>query len=387
MNARAIKEEALAFAAKLDAHNGTDIRSLWQDLRRTDVPFVPILLHDDLPKAHALCGDILEIIGKANVGAAYALENHLYVLGGLETYLTLHPRPQLRERLDELLAQRHYLANTHAYTHSDRAFAEGIAATRTADGVALNGVGHFVSFANTADLLFITLVDTPDPVALLFAAKNDGITFGDFYFPNVLLESDTRSISCSDVQLDPDSILDAARDDMLPGGALSSVLLGWHLTLSASAFVGGAGFLIDQTVDFARHFKAFDGRLLARLDGVISAIGSIASRHGAAQALIRDYSTALRSICANASNHETALHDSHLRAQVANRHAMDLTHAIAHACSGIVGTRVFSADHAKFEKVLQELSMGPLLPRNNAILDKDIGHTVLARAAAPASLH
>jgi len=292
----------------------------------------------------------------------------------------MHPNERVRARLDDILARRQYVANTHGYLHTDSAFTEGISAKQTGRGMEVNGMGHFVSFTKTADLLFLTLVDCPDPVALLFPLKGDQrITFGDdYYFPEVLRASDTRSMSCGGVVVSPEHIFDVARDHLLPGGAMSVVLLGWHLTLSSSAFLGGASYVIDQTLKFAKGFKTFDGRPLSRLDDIVAALGKIGIRYGAADALINDYTRSLAAL-SDARDHAEALRDGLLSAQIANCHATELTEEISRRCRRLLGTRIFGPRYATLGRVTTELLMGPLAPRNNGILEKDVGHGMLAK--------
>ena len=375
-----IREQASAFASELAEYRGEDLTPLWDSLRASHVPFIPILFRDELETAHALCNNVLRAIGRANVGAAYALENHLYVLGGIETYLSMHPNTRIRARLDDILARRQYVANTHGYLHTDSAFTEGISAKHTSGGMEVNGTGHFVSFAKTADLLFLTLVDCPDPTALLFPVKGDKhITFGeDVYFPEVLRTSDTRSMSCEGVAVSPEHVFDVPRDHLLPGGAISVVLLGWHLTLSSSSFLGGASYVIDQTLKFAKGFKAFDGRPLSRLDDVVAALGKIGIRYGAADALISDYTRSLAALSAG-RDHAEVLRDGLLSAQIANCHATELSEEISRRCRGLLGTRIFGPRYATLARVTTELLLGPLAPRNNGILEKDVGHGMLAK--------
>jgi alkylation response protein AidB-like acyl-CoA dehydrogenase len=280
------------------------------------------------------------------------------------------------------LAKRQYVANTHGYLHADSAFTEGISARKTGRGMEVNGTGHFVSFAGVADLLFLTLVDCPDPVALLFPLKGDQrITFGDdCYFPEVLRASDTRSISCEGVVVSPECMLDVARHHLLPGGAMSVVLLGWHLTLSSSAFLGGASYVIDQTLKFAKNFKTFDGRLLARLDDVVAAFGKIGIRYGAADTLINEYARSVAAL-SDARDRAHMLSAGLLAAQIANCHATELTEEISRRCRGLLGTRIFGPRYATLGRVTTELLMGPLAPRNNSILEKDVGHGMLAKSS------
>lgn len=379
-DATTIREQTSAFAAELAEHHDEDLTPLWESLRTTDVPFIPILFRDELDTAHALCNNVLRAIGKANVGAAYALENHLYVLGGIETYLSMHPNERVRARLDDILAKRQYVANTHGYLHTDSAFTEGISAKETGRGMEVNGMGHFVSFAGTADLLFLTLVDCPDPVALLFPLKGDPrITFGDdFYFPEVLRTSDTRSMSCEGVIVPHEHMFDIGRNHLLPGGDMSVVLLGWHLTLSSSVFLGGASYVIDQTLEFVKSFKAFDGRPLSRLDDVVAALGQIGIRYGAADALVSDYARSVAD-SSDARGRAYALREGMLSAQIANCQATELTEEISRRCRRLLGTRVFGPRYATLARVTTELLMGPLAPRNNGILEKDVGYGMLTK--------
>jgi alkylation response protein AidB-like acyl-CoA dehydrogenase len=368
MTSGQIREQATAFARELSSQPDVDLARTWAALRATEVPFTPILFRDAPETAHALCNGALRVIGKANMGVAYALENHLYVLGALETYAATHPSPALRSRLDDILARRHYVANTHSYVHTEKAFTEGIRARKRDGDIVVTGQGHFVSFATTADLLFLTLGDAPDPIALLFPLEGDRrIMFGaDYYFPDVLRESDTRTITCNDVVVPDACALDIARDHLLPGGAMASLQLGWHLSLSASVFLGGASYVADQTLQFVKSFKAYDGRRLAVLDDTVATLGKIGILYDSADALIANYSRAVASA------------GGLRRAEVANCQAADAAEEIARHCRRLIGTRVFGTRHTTLARVMTELQLGPLAPRNNGVLEKDIGRGILA---------
>lgn len=363
-----IRDQATAFAQELSSRPDLDLTRVWAALRATQIPFIPILFRDAPETAHVLCNNVLRLIGKANMGVAYALENHLYVLGALETYAALHPSPALRSRLDDVLAGRQYVANTHGYVHTAKAFTEGLTARKCDGGIVVTGQGHFVSFATTADLLFLTLGDAPDPITLLFPLDGDPrIAFGaDYYFPNVLRESDTRALTCNDVLVPDACALDVARDHLLPGGAMFNLQLGWHLSLSASVFLGGASYVADQTLQFVKNFKAFDGRRLAVLDDTVATFGKIGILYGTADGLIDNYSRAVASA------------GGLRRAEIANCQATVAAEEIARQCRSLLGTRIFGAQNTTLARVMTELQLGPLTPRNNSVLEKDVGRGILA---------
>ena len=76
-----IRAQTTALAGELSGQQKVDLAGAWKSLRASHLPFVPILFRHDLETAHRLCSNVLRAIGKANMGIAYALENHLYVLG------------------------------------------------------------------------------------------------------------------------------------------------------------------------------------------------------------------------------------------------------------------------------------------------------------------
>lgn len=358
---------------------GEDLDAWWDALRATDLPFLPILLRDDPEAAHRLCGNVLREIGRIRLGAAYAFENHLYVLGALETYHALHPTASVRACLDAVLSDRSFLANTHGYVHSDSAFREGVVARPEGEGFVVAGRSHFVSLTGQADLLYLTLVDSPDPTALMIPIRRrPGISFGDeLYFPDVLQESDTRSILFDELAVAEDHVLDIPRGHLLPCGAMSVMQMGWHLSLAASAFLGGASRIADETLRFVRQFEVFDGRPMARLDDVTVSLGKIGMRFGVADAVLDACSATIANMAAKGSDAKV-LQDGLVQAQIANCEVTDLAEQVSHRCRQLLGTRLFSAEYAALSKMSLELLVGPLAPRNNRILEKDLGNSILA---------
>jgi alkylation response protein AidB-like acyl-CoA dehydrogenase len=372
------RTEAHRLVDRWQAGEELDQDAFWEDLRQTSLPFISILLRGAPSRAFSWSARVLYEVGRLNLGAAYALENHLYVLGGFETYLTLYSNRTLKERLDDVLNRRQFVANTHTYVHTGRAFTEGMSARKTDDGVELIGVAHFMSFASRADQIFVTL-DGREPISLLFPAReSEGLVFGKPYFPRLLIESDTRPFRCDKVRIPARYLLDIPRDHLRSGGPLAALQLGWHLVLLASAFLGAAGYLIDVTLTFVRNFKSIDDRPLARLDNVISEMGQMRIRHGVAEALIDDYATGLAELSRTADPAACLAHCT-LKAQTANHFTSELVEDIARRCRRLVGTRSFGRDYARFEKIMAEIVAAPLSPRSNPILEKDVGHAFLAQ--------
>lgn len=365
--------ETDAVAVALRAQRGDDFAPAWECLRATSLPFLPILLRDDLPRAHRLCAQALHALGRVNIGFAYAVENHLMVLGGMETYVARHPDPELRARLDEAARERWLTANTRAFVHSDRAHTEGVTARRRGDSFELEGAGSFVSLARAADLLLL-LLEGEEPLALWFSPRaTAGIQFGGYSFPHLMLASDTRALKCSGAKVPVQSALRVPPEHLGSAGPLSLALMAWHLTLTVAQFLGGASALADKTVEFTRNFRSFDNRPLARLDGVLSELGQIGARLGTGEALLADFAGRLGRIHEPADDAAEVLPELAARAQIANCAAMELTEEVSRRCRRILGTRIFGPSAEELERLATELLVGPLIPRTNSLLERDIG--------------
>ena len=377
VTAEIIKKETEAIVDQLKSISEQTLPEVWESLRRTHIPFIPILLRGNPGMAHSLCGNVLRSFGKYNMGFAYALENHLYVLGGLEMYQAMSPNDTLLKRMNSILAERSFVANTHAYVHSNVSFCEGMTAKQGGDSIEINGSAHFISLARTADQVLLTL-DGRDPVAILFPFRGDkSIVLGDYSFPSFLIESDTRSATCHNTIISNAFKLDIPRDDLLLGGKLAVALLGWHLTLLASAFLGGASHILDATVQFVHSFKSYDNRLLCRLDGIIAEMGQIRAQYGAAESLLNDYTSIMRTFGCREGDPADHLRQSLSKAQIANNLTMELIEDISSRCRRILGTRVFTPQYETTRKIMIEMLVGQLVPRNSAILRRDIGHSLL----------
>lgn len=363
--------------AQLRARSERSFPAIWASLRQTSLPFLPILFRDDLPLAHRLCANVLRTLGSADIGFAYALENHLFVLGGIETYLTRHPNAALRARMDRIREQRWFTANTRGFVHGARAFTEGIVAQPRPGGLELNGTGSFVSLAGTADLLLL-LLEGDEPAALWLSPRGDPtIHFGELTFPQFLVASDTRPVTCQGTCVPAQEILALPAGHLGAQGVFSAALMAWHLALSLAQFLGGATRVAEQTLEFATAFKAIDNRPIARVDGVVCELGQIGVRFGTAEALLGECAHALERLTRE-PDPASAFPALLLQAQIANCHAMELAEDISRRCRRILGTRIFSARHAELERIMTELMAGPLVPRPNSMLERDVGFAFAA---------
>lgn len=373
-----VRAETDAVMDSLRVQRGDEFAPVWEALRATSLPFLPILLRDDLPRAHRLCAGLLRALGRINIGFAYAVENHLMVLGGFETYLARHPDPGLRARLDEIARERWFTANTRAFVHADRAYTEGLTARRHGEGYELNGAGSFVSLARTADLLLL-LLEGSEPLALWFAPRgNPGIQFGGLSFPHLMVASDTRALKCAEAWVSDQAALHLPPDHLGSSGPLGAGLMAWHLTLAVGQFLGGASALTDKTVEFTKNFRSFDNRPLARLDGILSELGQIGARIGACEALLNDFAARLGKLHEPEGESGELLADLVVRSQIANCLAMELTEEVSRRCRRILGTRLFGPSAAELERLATELLVGPLIPRTNSLLERDIGAAMVA---------
>lgn len=349
----------------------------WSEIRQSDLPYLPILYRGDLALAHRQCVHVLRQIGRQNIGVAYALENHLFVIGGVESYLRLQPDPALRAWMDDVRARRLLVANSHGYVHADRAFTEGIVLAVEKDRLTLNGEGSFMSLAGEADMLLLSL-DGRDPAALLIPVKgNNAVRLGAPYFPTLLKDSDTRSLRFEQVVLPLDARLALSRDDLGAHGLLPVTFLCWHLSLSTAQFLGGASWLLDQAIAFAQSFKSFDNRALARLDGVVAEVGQASMRLACVEAMLSEVASALEEAAVRSESSlviGNALH----RARVANYLGMELNEEVARRSRRLLGTRVYNGSQPAIERVFMEILAGPLVPRSNAILERDAGHALLS---------
>jgi len=376
-----VSREITAFGAQLDEAMCANPERFWEALRATSIPYIPTYFRSEPDQGHRLASAALREIGRKNIGLGYALENHLFVVGGMETYLSLHPNELLRSLLDQACELRQFIANTHGYVHADRAFSEGLSVRRAPGGLFIDGQGTFLSLAGTADWLLL-LLDGTESVALFFPIKGDAsIRLGGLSFPKILVESDTRGLRCEGTFVPQELNLPIPPEHLASGGAFATSVLAWHLSLCACQFLGGVSHLVDHTLHFARKFKSFDNRPLERLDGVVAEIGQIGLRVGAIEAMIGEVSRAL-AITPPAGN-GSFLPELLFRAQVANHLGMELIEEVSRRCRRILGTRLFSSGAAPFDRITTELLLGPLVPRNNSLLERDVGHALLARELAP----
>lgn len=375
--AESIAAEIAEFAPKLDGANGVRAEQFWTELRATSIPYIPTYLQNDLASAHRLCVAALRAIGRRNIGLGYALENHLFVVGGMETYLQQHPNLSLRRVLDEACDRRDYIANTHGYVHADRAFSEGLSLRKLPGGLRIEGQGTFMSLAGAADRLLL-LLDGEESVALFLPVKGDpSLSFGDFSFPQMLVESDTRVLRCAGTFVPHELQLSIPPEHLTSSGAFATAVLAWHLSLCPGQFLGGAESLLDFTVQFARKMKSFDNRPLERLDGIVAEIGQMGIKVGVAEAVLHEVARALGQLTAAPGS--PALSEALFRAQIANQVAMEQAEEIARRCRRIVGTRLYTPAGAPFDRICAELLLGPLVPRNNSLIERDVGYAWLAR--------
>jgi alkylation response protein AidB-like acyl-CoA dehydrogenase len=377
--AESIAAEISAFAQKLDGADGIRGERFWNELRLTAIPYLPTYLRDDLAAAHRLCVTALREIGRRNIGLGYALENHLFVVGGMETYLQQHPSPAIRRLLDQACERRDYIANTHGYVHSDRAFSEGLSLRKLPGGLRIDGQGTFMSLAGAADRLLL-LLDGDEPVALFLPVKDDpSISFGDLSFPQMLVESDTRPLRCAGTFVPQELNLAIPPEHLAAAGAFATAVLAWHLSLCPGQFLGGAESLVDFTLQFARKMKSFDNRPLERLDGIVAELGQIGIKVGTAEAVLGEVAHALerRTVAAPGT---PVLAETLLRAQIANQVAMEQVEEIARRCRRIIGTRLYAPAGAPFDRICAELLLGPLVPRNNSLIERDVGYVWLSRS-------
>lgn len=350
-----------------------NIAPYYAALRASNLLQLPLTHSNNLPLAHRLCADVLRVLGSHSVGAAYGLENHFFVLGGVATYQALNPTKDVQNFLARIQEERLLLANTQAAVHSDRAFSGGATVTPEAGGYQINGAGTFVSLATYADLLWLQIDLEADPaVFVIDLRQNPSVVFGDFTLPQLMLESETHTVSFQNTRLGAEARLRIPTEDLQPGGRMVSCHSIWHWSLIAAQFLGAASGALEELRTFARTMKGMGGRPLTTLDNVRAAVGRLGMHYAAAAALVRRVSTLLQTPTDAADWLTRVLYE----AKAANWFGTAAAEDIVTQCRRLIGTRIFRGGH-RLERLSLETMVGPLVPRGHPIQELEYGRYML----------
>lgn len=316
-------------------------------------------------------------------GAAYALENHLYWLGTFATYLVTDgsstAAPALTRLLDEVAGSKLLVANTATFVHGDKAFSKGARLSRDPDGTfVVEGKGGFVSLASFADRLIVQAGPETGQQLFVLPLPSPTIRFGPLSFPEMMIESDTHGILFERTRLTAQTRLEISSEHFLPTGRLTLFTDIWHFTLTAAQFLGAAIGALDEACRFAKSFKGWDGRELSRLDGVIAGLGQLGIRLDAAIGYLRDASREFGELGASPS--DAQLQRLAARARAVNWSSTHCAEEIVSSARQLLGTRIYSGNH-RLERLSREVAIGPLVPRSNGLLEREVGRHVLERGS------
>jgi alkylation response protein AidB-like acyl-CoA dehydrogenase len=346
-------------------------------LRRSDLLHIPLTCRD-LCTAHRLCADVLRDIGRHCVGAAYALENHYFVLGAAVTYQSLCPNDDLQRFLNRVLESRLLVANTRTAVHTDITFSEGARATADGDSYAISGRAAFVSIATFADVLWLQVeLDARPAVFIASLGDQESISVGELSFPNVMLESDTHSLQFNATKLRAEQRISVPYEDLWPQGKLATALEVWHDSLIAAQFLGAAAGALEEVTAFTQQMKTWGGKPFAQLDNVLSELGRLGMSYAAAAAMIDRVSASLDAQPQPLDDGEW-LTRAIYAAKAANWFVTTAAEDIVTRCRRIVGTRAFRGPD-RLERLSTEAMIGPLVPRGNPVLEVEYGRHVLER--------
>ena len=231
--------------------------------------------------------------GSVSIAAAYALENHYFLLGGLTTYLCMEKSGQLEALLERIVSERLLIANTSTAVHTEKAFSLGSQVRQDEKGYVVNGFAAFLSLASEADIIWLQSQTGDGPLALLIDADNPGLILEGLTFPKIMIESDTQRVRFHNLRVQADARIEVDNAALLPGGTLKGCLMAWHLSLSAAQFLGGSLGAIDESRKFARSMKTWNGQPFEQLPNILSELGRMEANYLAAQAILDSVGSAI----------------------------------------------------------------------------------------------
>lgn len=358
-----------------------DLAAFYQTLRATHLPAIVEFFLRDPRGLSRVCFDILHRIGSISPATAVALENHFYVLATLATF-PIDGNPGLEARrqavLQRLLQGRLLVANTNFRVHRDKVASRGAKARRDGDGFRVSGTGGFVSLAGEGDLLFFAVViDDVEPAIFLSPLRdNPGIEVGPLFFPQAMVDSDTRRITMHDHFVTVDDLLISGRGEEI--SKLTGFQFAWHQALLTAPFLGAAARAIEEARKFLRTVRAANDRPLAEVDGVVAEVGRLAVRYRAACCFAHQAGELLDEL---SRRHPQPLEiaDAVELACAAKRTATQSAEEIVGEARRIIGPRVFTGGHP-LERLSAEVMFGPLVGELGPAIDRRYGSLVLGES-------
>jgi alkylation response protein AidB-like acyl-CoA dehydrogenase len=364
-----------------------DIAPYYDQLRRSVLPFIPALVGDPTAACVLACNALIRI-GAVSPGAAYALENHLFIMGGFANHLATATEPTDERSAVEafhrrVLEERALVANSGPAVHAKEAQAIGNwAEARDGGGYTLSGRALFVSISRFADYLVhrapIRAADGSAGAQGFFTIPlrdNPRVAFGELTLPRIMVESETRPITFADTPLAADQVLFVA-GHAHPVYFHQTYL---HFLFHGAQFLGAAAGAVEAAFRFAAELQTPSGPL-SDGDGFRLDFGRVLTRLRACEATLFSAAQALRLLRpAAGGGTQRGILELQSYAQSANAFVTAEAEQIVGWARQLVGTRSFTSHErtSTLERLSKDVWMAPLSPVPNNML-----HRIVGRGAA-----
>lgn len=359
-----------------------DPAPFFAELRKTSLPFFPCALRDKPRLVFHRAVEVVRRLGGVSPAVALAVENHLFVVAALAT-LPLDAGEVMHARRNELIdtveEKRWLVANTNSRVHGDKIASTGTVARPAGEGFIVSGRSAYMSLASEGDMIvFLTQLESGEPAIFSAPLKgNPQIEIGDFLFPDMMVESDTRKLTFHDLEVGPDRLLVSGKEHHNMA-AIVGFEMGWHQALLGALGLGVASRCLEEGRLFLRAVSQPDGTPLAELDGMITDMGRLTITYQGASALLDQAGEWLAGVASQGVLDRAQAKEAFERACAAKYLATHTAEEILGRVRKIIGARSFAGGHA-IERLSKEGIFAPLAGEVSAFIERRIGKRVLGK--------